>query len=27
MAADQQREVEAQEWSEGLIGDANHQER
>ena len=26
MAADQQREVEAQEWSEGLIGDASHQE-
>jgi len=26
MAADRQREAEAQEWSEGLIGDANHQE-
>ena len=27
MAADQQREAEAREWSEGLIGDAHHQER
>ena len=27
MAADQQREAEAQEWSEGLIHDANHQAR
>jgi len=27
MAADQEREAEAEEWSEGLIGDANHQER
>jgi hypothetical protein len=27
MAADRQREAEAQEWSEGLIGDAKHQER
>lgn len=26
MAADRQREAEAQEWSEGLINDANHQE-
>lgn len=26
MAADQRREVEAQEWSEGLINDASHQE-
>ena len=25
MAADQRREAEAQEWSEGLINDANHQ--
>jgi hypothetical protein len=24
MAADEQRETEAQEWSEGLIGDANN---
>ena len=24
MAADQQREAEAQEWSEGLINDASH---
>jgi hypothetical protein len=27
MAADHERESEAREWSEGLIGDANHQER
>ena len=27
MAADRQREAEAQAWSEGLIADANHQER
>ncbi len=27
MAADQQRETEAQEWTEGLIGDANDQAR
>jgi hypothetical protein len=27
MAADQRREAEAEEWSEGLIADANHQER
>jgi hypothetical protein len=26
MAADQQRETEALEWSEGLINDASHQE-
>ena len=26
MAADQQREAEAQEWSEGLIADGNRQE-
>jgi hypothetical protein len=26
MAADQQREAEAHEWSEGLINDASHQE-
>jgi hypothetical protein len=26
MAADKEREAEAEEWSEGLIGDANHQE-
>jgi hypothetical protein len=26
MAADRQREAEAQEWSEGLINDSSHQE-
>jgi hypothetical protein len=26
MAADQRRKAEAQEWAEGLINDASHQE-
>ena len=26
MASDRERETEAEEWSEGLIGDASHQE-
>jgi hypothetical protein len=26
MAADQRREAEAQEWSEGLINDSSHRE-